>query len=72
MSEDEEVPQQLMDIWVKQCNCCHVCNQMKPCGGIMAGGLCDDLCECNDDYDESDGCCLHGIGFDEYCDECGI
>ena len=30
------------------CDCCSICHQDIPCGGVMAGGPCDQLCDCDE------------------------
>lgn len=50
---DYRPPQYVIDEWKRQCHCCPLCNQPIPCDGVAAGGLCDDLCDC-DDLDEQD------------------
>lgn len=37
----------------KDCHCCPICWDF-PCDGVMAGGLCDDMCICDDYEEESD------------------
>ena len=49
--ENEETPTEVMDEWIKHCHCCDECNQDIPCGGVMAGGLCDNLCNCDEIFD---------------------
>lgn len=34
------------------CRCCTDCGNQCPCGGVMAGGICDGLCRCDQDSDE--------------------
>lgn len=33
----------------KLCDCCQECNQQIPCAGVMQGGFCDEMCNCDDD-----------------------
>ena len=33
----------------KDCKCCPDCSE-QPCEGLMAGGLCDEMCMCDDDF----------------------
>lgn len=47
---DEEMPAEVMKDWISQCGCCSDCSQV-PCDGVMAGGMCDESCECEDDDD---------------------
>lgn len=76
-------PAHVVKEWMKHCDCCPSCQQDIPCGGVQAGGLCDDLCECDDERDElteheqkldecgetDDGFCT--LAGTEYCDfEC--
>lgn len=44
---EDEVPTDTVKEWISQCSCCPECSQV-PCDGVMAGGFCDDLCECVD------------------------
>lgn len=37
----------------KHCNCCPDCSSV-PCDGVLAGGLCDESCVCEDQYYEYD------------------
>lgn len=30
---------------VKHCDCCPLCSEV-PCDGVLAGGICDRLCNC--------------------------
>lgn len=46
-----EIPDSVMNRWARTCNCCPICNQQIPCDGVMAGGLCDDLCDCDYYYE---------------------
>jgi len=52
-SQDYSPPMSVVKAWIKQCNCCPICNQQIPCDGVRAGGLCDDMCGC-DSWDELD------------------
>jgi len=49
VSEEPETPTFVVAEWLNQCTCCPACGQQRPCCGVMAGGLCDDLCECDED-----------------------
>lgn len=58
MEQDPEY-QAWLDEIAKHCNCCPLCFMDIPCGGVMAGGLCDGMCICqlhedDDHYDEDD------------------
>ena len=56
---EDEIPQSVINEWAKYCTCCPQCSQQIPCDGVMAGGMCDSLCDCDDDFDyETD----HDIG----------
>jgi hypothetical protein len=33
---------------IESCDCCTICNQQNPCDGVLAGGMCDDFCECEE------------------------
>lgn len=35
----------------KDCKCCSICWDV-PCPGCMAGGICDDMCTCDEHNDE--------------------
>jgi hypothetical protein len=50
----------VIDEWMEDCTCCDVC-QAKPCDGVMSGGLCDNLCYCDEEEEVDDG-----------MDECGM
>ncbi|KKM14633.1 hypothetical protein LCGC14_1704200 [marine sediment metagenome] len=52
-------PQHVMDEWRRQCDCCQMCSEV-PCDGVMAGDFCDNLCDCDDEYEDY-----------RYCDNCG-
>lgn len=52
MEDDPEYQAWLREI-AKHCKCCGECNQNIPCGGVMAGGLCDGMCHCMDCRDYS-------------------
>lgn len=32
----------------RSCQCCPDCSQQIPCDGVMAGGMCDELCYCDE------------------------
>jgi len=57
----DEIPEGVMANWVKQCNCCPECSPC-PCNGVITGGLCDNLCYCDEEPDEPD----------DGMDECGM
>ena len=48
MTEEYDVPRKVMDMWENECDCCHICGQERPCGGVQAGGMCDQMCDCDD------------------------
>ena len=50
--EDYEIPQDVIENWLKECHCCPLCGQDRPCEGVMAGGLCDDFCQCDEEIEE--------------------
>jgi hypothetical protein len=54
MNDINEIPQPVMNEWLRQCTCCFVCGQMRPCNGVMAGGLCDNACHCEDEFDQEE------------------
>jgi len=58
MNSDEDkfnqIPDEVWSGWVKECSCCPICSP-SPCDGVMAGGLCDQICHCDDeDYIDED------------------
>ena len=54
MSDETRTPMHVIKGWADQCQCCTQCHQQSPCGGVMAGGLCDNLCDCDEDFDYCD------------------
>lgn len=44
-----DIPQEVLNDLAKHCHCCFLCGQSRPCDGVLAGGFCDDLCDCEDD-----------------------
>lgn len=54
----QDIPQDVVDEWAKQCSCCVECSG-GVCGGVMAGGLCDNTpCRCLD-HDDNYGDTYH-------------
>lgn len=61
----------------KECDCCVTCSDV-PCGGVQAGGVCDNACQCRGEnlyefepecYMDAEGQC--SAAGSEYCDwEC--
>lgn len=53
----------------RSCRCCRECGSDIPCAGVMAGGICDEWCTCDDVYgaDCSDPC--GDDGYDESDEE---
>ncbi len=50
MSEDMHLTEErFIEICVERCNCCPECYQQIPCHGVLAGGLCDDICDCDEE-----------------------
>lgn len=49
----EDIPEEVINEWINQCSCCPECSQV-PCPGVMAGGLCDNSCDCVDDEEYED------------------
>lgn len=48
--EPQGPPAHVINEWIRQCSCCPICHtDWIPCGGVMAGGLCDMHCDCDDD-----------------------
>ena len=39
---------QFIKACTERCNCCIECSQQVPCYGVMAGGMCDELCYCEE------------------------
>ena len=59
MTEEYSPPQHVIDEWKKSCSCCPECYMDIPCGGVQAGGMCDEMCQC---IDEDEQC-----GFESEC-----
>lgn len=58
--EIEDIPEEVMESWLKQCSCCPACG-CRPCDDVMAGGLCEEICFCGiDDYQDCE--CSECIG----------
>lgn len=58
--EWSDTPQEVIDEWIKACNCCPVCQNI-PCEPVMQGSLCECKCECDygmngseDDFEPED------------------
>ena len=51
MSERYEIPESVVKQWAKNCSCCAHCSSV-PCDSVGAGGLCDDVCECDSEWQE--------------------
>ena len=47
-------PASFYERMAKDCRCCPEC-QNAPCDGVCAGGMCDEMCWC-DDSDEDEDC----------------
>ena len=45
--EEPSVPDEVIEIWLSHCDCCRDCGS-GPCEGVMAGGMCDQACRCED------------------------
>jgi hypothetical protein len=58
MSVETEIPKKIINEWVRNCDCCTYCHQDIPCAGVMAGGICDSACVCDDFDYETD----HDVG----------
>jgi len=43
--------QKWLDEMEKDCTCCPICSEV-PCDGVCAGGFCDEMCTCNEEYDD--------------------
>ena len=48
MSKEHEIPESVIKQWAKSCSCCSQCSTV-PCDSVCAGGVCDDLCDCDED-----------------------
>ena len=72
-ARDELPPQSFIDDCSKHCRCCDCSNP--PCAGVMAGGMCDELCHCerSDDTRPEDQCAPYYDDEDDEDDirECG-
>lgn len=54
---DDEGYQRWLAECASECRCCRDCRGGGiPCAGITAGGLCDQMCVCDDGPDCSDPC----------------
>ncbi len=40
---DSTPPPDVLEAWAKDCKCCPECSPVI-CGGVSAGGLCDEIC----------------------------
>lgn len=47
-------PSALISKLSADCKCCPHCQSQIPCDGLLSGGLCDGICNCNDFDDEGD------------------
>ena len=64
-----DIPQDVLNMWLEQCYCCPECNQV-PCGGVVQGGLCDQMpCRCEDPeyFDEWSYEDQNEVEEDDYC-----
>jgi hypothetical protein len=43
-------PPEFYEELAKDCRCCRTCVNT-PCDGVCAGGVCDQYCHCDNDYD---------------------
>lgn len=44
----DDMPDDVWDSFARDCRCCPVCSNVI-CAGVLAGGLCDQACRCDDD-----------------------
>ena len=44
----DESYQEFIDSMSQHCHCCPIC-QSVPCDGVLAGGFCDDICNCDEE-----------------------
>lgn len=42
-----------VEAMARYCDCCRDC-AMTPCEGVLAGGMCDGICRCDTEDDNSD------------------
>jgi len=47
---DEKEYYEFLESMIKHCKCCPYCSNI-PCDGILAGGMCDEICNCDDDIE---------------------
>lgn len=47
-------PQEVLDEWVRACHCCEECYE-RPCGAVQQGGVCENVCRCDERDDSQDG-----------------
>lgn len=52
-SDPSDPPQEVIDDWIRACNCCEDCG-LRPCAGVQQGAPCDDACRCEDREEEDD------------------
>lgn len=48
--DDYDIPPEVLASAAKHCTCCPICVGC-PCDGCLAGGMCDDMCTCDEDED---------------------
>ena len=49
--------QQWLQELAEECMCCPICWEV-PCGGCMAGGICDEMCICHEEDECDDETCF--------------
>ena len=50
--QDDPAYEEFVSELASHCFCCQECSSI-PCDGVLAGGLCDNLCSCDDEHEES-------------------
>lgn len=50
----DQTPQYVINEWKNRCSCCPDCHQEIPCGGVMAGSVCDNFCDCDEILSEEE------------------
>lgn len=65
--EDERSYEIFLAHCARECKCCRGCSWHDiPCAGITAGGLCDQMCVCDEEYDADRDDCSDPCGDDGY------
>ena len=48
MDDFHTIPDYVLQEWAQECDCCPICDQQILCDDIMAGGICQRWCECEE------------------------